>query len=272
MAQDIHKKKNHNNAKKKPHYNVPLQYVRSAFFSFVAMPFWLFFLTGWAIPFLFLPRKIYMRFVVRLWARGVTFMEKVILNLHYEVRGREHLPADERCIVAAKHQSSYETFKIHLLYNDNAIILKKSLLLVPLWGQFLWKCDVIAIDRSSPKSAMSSINAGAQRMADQGRTIVIYPQGTRVNPEVTSAEMPYKYGVFKIHEATKLPVIPLATNSGCFWPKGRLLKEPGTVVFEFLPAVKSNPDRAVMMRDLEPRLEAASHALAEEAQAGFKNP
>ena len=242
-----------------------LQYLRSAFFAFIALPVWTLIICIFGAPLLLAPRKTFMH-LIRLWAQGVAWLEAVILNLRYEVRGAEHLPEGQRCIVASKHQSTYETFKIHTLFHDSAIILKKELFRVPLWGQYLMKTGAIGIDRSTPEKAIVSVRDGAIRVAEEKRTIVIYPQGTRVKPETTAQDVSYKPGVFRIHEATNLPVVPLATNSGCFWPKGALLKRPGTVVFEFLPALPAGLSRKEMMTHLQDSIEERSNALAQEAR------
>lgn len=244
-------------------YSLPLQYVRSALFSYCALPVWTTITCLLALPLLLAPRPWFMGFV-RFWARGVCCLEAWILNLRYEIRGLEHLPDNQRCIIAAKHQSTYETLKAHILFRDTAIILKKELFCVPIWGQFLMKTDVIGIDRGSPKKAMASVNTGAKRVAQDGRSILIYPQGTRVKPGVCPQEVPYKFGALRIQDQTGLPLIPFATNSGCFWPKGDLLKKPGTVVFEFLPALPATGDRQARMDRLQDALEGASNRLAEE--------
>jgi len=131
------------------------------------------------LPTLFLPRNIFLG-VVKGYCYTTTFLEKYILRLTYEVRGQEHLPKNGAYIVAAKHQSAYETLKLHLLFNDPAVVLKKELLKIPLWGKYLAKSDVIAIDRSSPKFAIKSIQDGARHVAAQGRYSAIFIGSTKV--------------------------------------------------------------------------------------------
>ncbi len=216
------------------------------------------------LPTLFLPRTYFMG-VVHGFVKGVFFLEKHILGLNLEVRGAEHLPADGAYILAAKHQSAYETFKLHLIFKDPAIILKRELLKIPLWGQYLKKSDPIAIDRSSPKAAIASINEGARRVAADGRPIVIFPQGTRVSINQSVAEKPYKIGVARIQETTGLPIIPMAINAGFFWPKHRWIKKSGTVVFSFLPPITPTGDAGATLKVLENALETESYKLLEEA-------
>lgn len=224
------------------------------------------------LPTLFMPRRAFMT-VVHAFVFTNHILERTILGLDFEVRGRENLPAGA-CIIAAKHQSAYETTKIHILLDDPAIILKKELLKIPLWGRYLAKSDVIAIDRSTPKAAIESIQAGARRVMLQNRQIVIFPQGTRVAPHVKAKDRPYKIGVVRIQEATNLPIIPLAMNSGVFWPRNSWTKKPGRVVFEFLPPVMQRDNPSQTLSDLQEKLESRSNMLMEEAlyQQTPKNP
>ena len=188
------------------------------------------------LPTLLLPRKAFLA-VVYGFVHTATFLEKYILGLTYEIRGQEHIPKNSSYIVAAKHQSAYETLKLHILFGDPAIVLKKELLKIPLWGKYLSKSDVIAIDRSSPKLAIKSLQNGAKHVKEQGRPIVIFPQGTRVAVEVSAQEKPYKIGIMRIQEATDIPIIPMALNTGVFYPRHKWCKKPGRVIFEFLPPI-----------------------------------
>ncbi|MCK5385425.1 MAG: 1-acyl-sn-glycerol-3-phosphate acyltransferase, partial [Alphaproteobacteria bacterium] len=218
------------------------------------------------LPMLLMPRKIMMS-AVYIFIYTTTFLEKYILGLSYEIRGAENLPEEPPYIIAAKHQSAYETFKLHLLFKDPATILKQELLKIPLWGKYLEKSGVIAIDRSSPKTAIRSMKEGARHVAAQKRPIVIFPQGTRVSPGTGTNEKPYRAGVAHIQKATGLPIIPMATNTGVFYPKGAWLKKPGRVVFEFLPPIEASDERsnAETSKQLEASLEKKSNELMEEA-------
>lgn len=217
------------------------------------------------LPGLLLPKKQAM-WIVKGFVRAVYFFEKHVIGLDYEVRGAEHLPADGSFIVAAKHQSPYETMKLNILFDDPAIVLKRELLWIPLWGWFLAKIDPIAIDRSRFKKSLRQITDGALHVKAQGRPIVIFPQGTRVLLTQTTKGKPYKTGIARAAEATGLPVIPLALNSGVFWPRKSWIKKPGKVVFEFLPAVPLGLGVYEIMKDLETRIEDHSNRLAAEAQ------
>lgn len=212
------------------------------------------------IPFIFTPRETALDFI-GFYVRCIYWLEKHILGLDYEVRGREHLPVNGPYIIAAKHQSAYETFKLHLLWRDPAIILKRELIRIPLWGKFLARSEPIAINRSNIREALREIVEGAKAVQRQGRVLVIFPQGTRTWPKETAKDKPYRVGIIQIREATGMPVIPMALNSGLFWARKGWIKKPGRVIFEFLDPVPANLDSKAAMHDLETRLETASAAL-----------
>jgi 1-acyl-sn-glycerol-3-phosphate acyltransferase len=222
------------------------------------------------IPLLLLPRKVFTG-AVRLWIYVVTFLEYTLMGLTYEVRGKEHLPKSGSYIVAAKHMSAYETIKLRVLFSDPAIILKKELLSIPMWGWYLKKSGVIAIDRGTPERALKSIEEGAIQMAAAGRPIVIFVQGTRVKPDDTPKDKPYKSGIARIQEATKLPIIPMALNTGLFWPRRGFGKTSGTIVFEFLPPIAPGKNRKELMAEIEQKLESESSKLMNEARADVLN-
>ena len=211
----------------------------------------------------FKDRGLYM--IVHSFVNSIYFLEKYVLGLDYEVRGLEHLPKDGSYVVAAKHQSPYETFKLHRLFGRPAIVLKKELLSIPLWGKFLGRVQPIAIDRSQGKSAMNQIIEGAKAIKDDGRAIVIFPQGTRVYPWQTTKDKPYRAGVARIHTSTGMPIIPLSMNTGIFWPRKSWLKQSGKVIFEFHEALKPSQSVEDIMKELENIVETNSKALENEA-------
>ena len=217
------------------------------------------------LPGLLMPRKHAMH-IVQIFVQSVYLLERIFLKLDYEVRGLENLPEHGSYIVAAKHQSTYETFKLHVLFADPSVILKKELLRIPLWGRFLAKSDPIAIDRSSKDSAQQIID-GAVRMQLQGRPIIIFPQGTRVYTWQTPEDKPYKGGAARMQAATGLTIVPLALNTGTFWPRGSWLKWPGTVVFELLPPIVAGKNPYDVTKQLETLLETESKKLELEALA-----
>lgn len=199
---------------------------------------------------------------VRAYERALAGMERLVLGLTYEVRGP--VP-DAPCIIAAKHYSAYETLKLHLLLPRPAIVLKRELLAIPVWGWILARVGAVPIDRSRGASALRAMGQAAQAAASEGRHIVIFPQGTRVRVADTPADKPYRSGVAQLQAATGLPVVPLATNSGVFWPRETWCKRGGRAVFQFLGPIPPGLPRRDLLARLESDLEGASTRLVREA-------
>jgi 1-acyl-sn-glycerol-3-phosphate acyltransferase len=147
--------------------------------------------------------------------------------------------------------------KLHLILKDPAIVMKQELLRVPIWGAYTRKTGMIPIDRGAGRQALSIMMSAAAKAKAEGRPIVIFPQGTRVAP---GARRPYKSGVAALARALDLPVVPLALNSGLFWPK-QGVKRGGTVAFSFLAPIGPGLEPEALMRVLESRLEAETDRL-----------
>jgi 1-acyl-sn-glycerol-3-phosphate acyltransferase len=208
--------------------------------------------------------------ITRFYLGTTHLLEKYIIGLNYEIRGSEHLPIDGTYIVAAKHQSAYETLKLHRLFGDPTIILKQELMKIPLFGKFLSKIDVIPINRRNKEESIRAIVAGAKRMQKNNRPIIIFPQGTRVPVSADTKQKPYKGGIVKMYAHTDIPIIPMALNSGLFWPRKSFIKRPGTVIFEFLAPIEPGlPDKKVM-KALEDRIEEKTYELMQEAKNKYK--
>ena len=188
------------------------------------------------------------RWVVRnFYFRSVYFFERLILGLDFKVTGRENIPAGGSFIIAAKHQSAYETLKIHLLFPNASIVIKKELAEIPLWGPLCVKVGGIPIDRASGQQSMKKILAHLEPVKARGEPLLIYPQGTRVPPGATPAQYPYKPGVALMAKAAGLPIVPMRCDSGLYWPKkGWFNKRSGIVTFEICPALSGESAKEVM--------------------------
>jgi len=220
------------------------------------------FLMLWVLP---LPTP-YILAVARFWLRQVAWIEKYIGGFDYRVIGAEYIPQGS-CIIAAKHQSAWETLKLHLLFRDPAIVLKKELLSIPLWGSYLRRGGVIPIDRKAGTAALAVMLKAAHHAVAQKRKIIIFPQGTRVAPGETR---PYKNGVATLYQELAVPVVPMALNSGVYWPKNSFIKKPGTITIEFLPPILPGLSREEFMARLKNELETATGRIV--AKAIAENP
>jgi 1-acyl-sn-glycerol-3-phosphate acyltransferase len=191
------------------------------------------------------------------WVRSVAWVERRVLGLDYRVIGRENVPKHGAFIVAAKHQSTFETTKLHLLLNDPAIVLKKELLRIPIWGPYLKSTGMIPIERGAGRKAVGPMLEASEKAKAEGRPIVIFPQGTRIPVGVKRS---YKAGVAALYQELKLPILPLALNSGLFWPKTGM-KHGGTVTFSFLPPIEPGLEPESALSLLEQQLESETDRL-----------
>jgi 1-acyl-sn-glycerol-3-phosphate acyltransferase len=188
-------------------------------------------------------------------------LEKIV-GTRLEVRGRENLPKGA-CLVVSKHQSAWDTFGLVPLFRDPAIVLKDELKWIPFYGWFCVKFAHILVKRDKAAAALKAMIRDAQDRAAAGREIVIFPEGTRRPP---GAPPDYKPGYVALYEGLKLPCVPLALNSGLFWPRRSLMRYPGTIVVEFLEPLPPGMPRKEFREALETRLEAACNRLLEEGK------
>ena len=231
-------------------------FLRSLVFN-IAFHVWTAIVCIGLLPTLLMPRTAMMS-AITWYFRSVAWLERTVVGIRYEVRGREHVPASGSFILAAKHQSAWETMKLHLLVNDPAIILKRELTWIPIWGWYAAKSKMIAVDRGAGGRAVASMVRNARPVRDQGRPIVIFPQGTRV---AVGAYRPYRIGVGVLYNSLDIPIVPMALNAGLYWARHSFIKRPGTVVVEFLPPIPPGLGRTRVMQVLEEQLEAASDRL-----------
>jgi 1-acyl-sn-glycerol-3-phosphate acyltransferase len=218
--------------------------------------------------FLLAPRRVMARFG-RFWARASLEILGWTVGLRHEVRGRENLPTGP-AILALKHQSAWDTLFIACLVKDPAIVAKRELLLIPIFGWYLWRAGVIPIDRKAGASALRSIIARAKAATAQGRSIAIFPEGTRI---AIGKRVPYQPGVAALYAQLGLPLVPVALNSGLFWPRNSFRKLPGRITLEILPPIPAGLDRRKVLAVLADRIETATDRLVEEAmtQRGEKS-
>ena len=202
--------------------------------------------------------------IVRAWAHTSVWLLATICNTKIEVRGRQHIPTGA-AIIAAKHQSFLETFALITVLSDFTYILKKELIAIPFFGWWLRASDQIAIDRSKRGNTLVQLQKAVREKLALGRQVVIFPEGTR---RPVGAPPAYKAGVALLCAGCSVPCTPVALNAGLFWPRRSMLRPPGTVVVEFLPAIRAGLDKRAFLQALESAIEPATDALVAEALAG----
>lgn len=225
---------------------------------YLHMIVWLFLL----IPVAALPRLTFIR-AVQVWARCCLWLLRVIAGTKVEFRGLEKIPPGG-ILVAAKHQSLWETFALLPLFSDPAFILKRELIWIPLFGWYAAKARCVPVDRRAGSKALVLMNVRARAEAEAGRQIVIFPEGTRRAPGAPPA---YKFGVAHLYDTLKLPCVPVALNSGLYWPRRRAIRRPGTIRVEILDPIPSGLSRDAFFREVQDKIEGASERLYREGLA-----
>lgn len=215
-----------------------------------------------ALPLLALPSAILVR-CGRFWALGNVFLLRRLVGLRYEIKGRKNYRGGG-VVYALKHQSALDTLLLPLLVKDPMIILKRELLWVPVFGWLLLKTGQIAVDRAGKSAALKKMLREAKAGAAAGRPIIIFPEGTRVPP---GERRPYQPGVAALYGQLGVPVVPVALNSGLFWPRRSFLKKPGVATVEFLPAIEPGLSRKQFLAKLEHRMEEACNRLLAKAKS-----
>jgi 1-acyl-sn-glycerol-3-phosphate acyltransferase len=215
-----------------------------------------------ALPTIVLPYG-FLHGVLRRYASSTLWFLRMVCGTKVEWRGREKLPAAGPYIVACKHQSLWETFALFMMLPDPTYVLKRELMWLPLFGWLATKARMIPIDRGSHTKALASMIAAARREAACGRQIVIFPEGTRRPP---GAKPRYLPGVAFLYAELGLPCVPIALNSGLFWPRRSLRRYPGTVLVEVLDPIPPGLDKREFLSRLQKVTEEATARLVAEGE------
>ena len=213
-----------------------------------------------ALPTLLMPRWGIIG-LARMWARINLWLLRVICGIDVEWRGLGNMPPGA-AIVAAKHQSTWETFALLTQLRDPTFILKRELMWIPLFGWLARAGEMVPVDRSAGKAATTAMMARAKYELGRGRKLVIFPEGTRRAP---GAEPRYKFGVARLYRESGAPCVPIALNSGLFWPRRSFLRWPGMIVVEILDPIAPGEDENVFFGRLQDTIETAAARLIEAA-------
>jgi 1-acyl-sn-glycerol-3-phosphate acyltransferase len=214
-----------------------------------------------AIPTLVLPRIAIVR-MAQFWGRTNNWLLRVVCGIRVEYRGLEKIPRGA-LLVASKHQSVWETFALLLLFPDPAFILKRELQWIPFFGWYCWKAGMIPVDRGRRGQALAGMTERAGLELGRGRQIVIFPEGTRRAP---GAEPSYKFGVAHLYGETGIACLPIALNSGLFWPRRSFVRYPGTIVAEVLDPIPPGLGKSEFAARLQQELETATGRLIAEGE------
>ncbi len=189
--------------------------------------------------------------ISKLWAKLVLCLLECICGLKIQAIGLENLK-NQPLVVASKHQSALETLFIYTQLTEAKYVLKSSLKFLPFLGICFIKLEMIFVDRKSPIASIKAIKVQAKNLLAKGKSIIIFPEGTRVS---YGSQGKYSPGIAAIYEGCNYDIIPVGLNTGKYWRRNSILKYPGTCYIEFLPPMPKNLSRDQFMQDLEEVIE-----------------
>jgi len=210
------------------------------------------------MPSFFFPQKIVLLGgkIMGLWA---SFCLRFFLSTKIIIKGKENIVQNNRFFIAASHQSMFETFFLQVIFNSPVFILKKELLLIPIFGWYLKKIGSISIKRNKiSKDNLDFYDDILNQINSSRRPIIIFPQGTRVLPH---DRVPFKKGASKIYEKLKIYCQPIAINSGHTWPKNGLKKTNTTLTVSILEPIQPGLDRDSFLKKLQDDIYSELNAL-----------
>jgi 1-acyl-sn-glycerol-3-phosphate acyltransferase len=200
--------------------------------------------------------------LARHWARTNLALLRIVCGITVDWRGLEKIPRGA-VLAASKHQSAWETFALLTLFPEPTFILKRELLWIPFYGWCARRAGMIPVDRGGGKAALVAMTARAREALLHGRQIIVFPEGTRRPP---GAEPKYKFGIAHLYAEGVAPCVPIALNSGLFWPRRKFLRYPGTITVEVLDPIAPGLPMDVFFQRLQHDIETATGRLIAEAE------
>ena len=200
------------------------------------------------LPTFFLPQK----FVLlggKLMGYWTGLCLRIFLSTKIIIKGKENIITEEKFFISASHQSMFETFYLQTIFNSPVFILKKELLLIPIFGWYLKKIGSISIKRNKvTKDNLGFFEDISKIISNSKRPLIIFPQGTRVLP---NERPPFKKGASRIYEELKIACQPVAINSGYVWPKKGLKYSHKTITISILKPIASGLSKEEFLKNLE---------------------
>lgn len=192
------------------------------------------------------PRRV--RQVSRLWARGTLVLSRCLLGIRHSVKGWENRSV-EPSLILCNHQSAWETIAALVLFPDVAIVAKRELLKIPVFGWFLKHSPMIIIDRASSVQSIRAMARESQAVLAAGRSVLIFPEGTRVAPDQTIS---FRRGIELLLRVVKAPVLPVVHDAGRYWRSDA--KAPGTIQVRVLPALDRRRSPSQLVAEAEAQM------------------
>ena len=200
------------------------------------------------LPSFFLPKQVVL-VGGKLMGYWTGFCLRFVMSVKISIKGKENIINNEKFFIAASHQSMFETFYLQTIFNSPVFILKKELLIIPIFGWYLKKIGSISIKRNKvTKDNLGFFYDVSKMIANSNRPLIIFPQGTRVLPD---ERPPFKKGASRIYEQLNIACQPVAINSGYVWPKKGEKKTNKTITISILKPIPSGLSKEVFIKSLE---------------------
>ena len=182
------------------------------------------------LPSILLPSKIVL-FGGKIMGFWTSLCLKIFLSTKIIIKGKENIINGKKFFIAASHQSMFETFFLQTIFNSPVFILKKELLMIPIFGWYLKKIGSISIKRNKiSKENLGFFDDISKQVNSSERPLIIFPQGTRIK---NNERVPLKRGVSRIYEKANVPCVPVKLNTGDVWPRDSFFRFPGEICIEF---------------------------------------
>lgn len=237
--------------------------VRSVLFALAFFPWSA--LCSLVVPVSLVFPRIFMQTIVKVWGMGVRFLLRWIVGLTWRAEGLERVPPGP-CVIAAKHQSAWDTMVFHAVLPDPVYVVKKELTRIPFWGWGFGKAGCVIVDRKAGAKALKHLVAGVQVALGRGSQVVLFPEGTRTAP---GQKVDYHPGIAAVYQGANVPVVPVSLDSGLFWGRLAPIKYPGEITLRFLDPIPPGLDRRTFMARLHGAIEGDTAKLIAEKRARY---
>ena len=200
------------------------------------------------LPAILLPKKIVL-FGGKIMGYWASFCLQIFLSTKIIIKGKENIIKNKKFFIASSHQSMFETFFLQTIFNSPVFILKKELLMIPIFGWYLKKIGSISIKRNKvSKENLGFFDDISKQINSSDRPLIIFPQGTRLPPKDRT---PFKKGSSRIYEELKISCQPIAINSGNTWPKKGSKKFNTILTISILEPIEPGLKKEIFLKDLE---------------------
>ena len=207
-------------------------------------------------PLLILPSSL-LKYPTKIWIKVIFIFMERICDIQHKIIGIENIP-NETVLIISKHQSAFETLALYYYLKDCFFVHKRELFLIPIFGQYLYKTNMVSIDRNGGTKTMRKMLEKVSLKLKLGSSMIIFPEGTR---KIPGSKPDYKTGFIGIYNHTKKKILPIAVNSGLCWPKHSWILKNGLITIQILPLINQNYDKKTILNKVQESIEMASNKL-----------